>query len=173
MRVDVLDQIAASDPLRVSWRAVRRTDRLGHAPTSAYVEMFWLPLLGPSSVFALRRLCGWLADAPDGLDVSLPLLAGCLGLGRGAGRRAPIVRTLARVFEFGLATIDDDRYRLCREIPMLTPRLLRRLPAELLVAHERWIQGSTRGVTAIPPQRASATGQALPARVALGEERGR
>ena len=31
-------------------------DELGHDPRSAYVEKFWLPVLGPSTIWFLRRL---------------------------------------------------------------------------------------------------------------------
>lgn len=150
--IAALDWISVSDPLPVASHSSVPTDRLGYAPDDAYVEVFWLPILGPSSVLALRRLSTWLSSSPDGLTVQLATLSGCLGLGHGTGRRASIVRTLGRLLDFHLATIETDRYLVSRAVPLLSARLLRRLPPGLLTAHEQLIQGSTRGI-----------GQALPA----------
>ena len=148
----VLDWLAAADPLLVVSRPLRSMERLGYRPDSAYVEMYWLPILGPSAVLAARRLNAWAAPHADGFAVSLEELGQCLGVGTGIGRRSPIVRSLARLIHFGLARIDSDGYALRREFPMLSARLLERLPACLIHAHELLIQGSTRGVIqTLPP----------------------
>jgi len=142
-----LDWIANADPLHVAVRASLRKDRLGYSPDDSYVETFWLPILGPSSVLALRRLHHWLNSSPgEALALRSVILSECLGLGHGAGRRASIVRTLGRLVDFQLATIDNDCYLLGDTVPLLSPRLLRRLPPGLLAAHEQLIQGSTRGI---------------------------
>ena len=38
-------------------------DELGHDPRSTYVERFWLPVLGPSTVWFLRRVADGLGAA--------------------------------------------------------------------------------------------------------------
>ncbi|MFV0526368.1 MAG: hypothetical protein ACK5RL_17935 [Acidimicrobiales bacterium] len=39
-------------------------DEMGHDPRSAYVEQFWLSILGPSAVLLLRRLARGLERSP-------------------------------------------------------------------------------------------------------------
>ena len=145
--IDLLERIAATGRLSVGWQPARPSERLGHPPGSVYVETFWLPLVGPSAVFALRRLTTWLEHEPDGLTVSIAMLSRCLGLGTGTGRRAPVARTLARLVDFKIASHDGESLLLRRELPMLSVRQIERLPACLITAHEQLIQGSTRGVS--------------------------
>lgn len=149
--IAALDWIGDSDPLPIASHSSVPTDRLGYAPDDAYVEVFWLPILGPSAILVLRRLYTWLSNSPDGLTVQLATLSGCIGLGRGTGRRASIVRSLGRLVDFRLATIDNDRYLVGQDVPLLSLRLLRRLPPGLLTAHEQLIQGSTREIGQASP----------------------
>src|SRR4051794_13467885 len=47
--------LASVDPIPViAWTDAAVT--AGFAPTSLYVETYWLPILGPSATWALRRL---------------------------------------------------------------------------------------------------------------------
>jgi hypothetical protein len=144
--IDLLERISATGRLSVGWQPARASDRLGHPAGSVYVETFWLPLVGPSAVLALRRLSAWLEHEPDGITVSIAMLSSCLGLGTGTGRRAPVARTLARLVDFKHASHDGERLLLRRELPMLSVRQIERLPACLITAHEQLIQGSTRGI---------------------------
>ena len=144
--IDLLERIAATGRLSVGWQPARSSERLGHQAGSAYVETFWLPLVGPSAVLALRRLSAWLEHEPDGITASIAMLSRCLGLGTGTGRRAPVARTLARLVDFKIASHDGERLLLRREVPMLSVRQIERLPACLITAHEQLIQGSTRGI---------------------------
>ena len=144
--LDLLERIAATDRLSVGWQPARSSDLLGHRAGSVYVETFWLPLVGPSAVLALRRLSAWLEHEPDGITVSIATLSSCLGLGTGTGRRSPVARTLARLVDFKIASHDGERFLLRRELPMLSVRQIERLPACLITAHEQLIQGSTRGI---------------------------
>jgi hypothetical protein len=76
----------------------------GVEPASSYVETYWLPLLGPSATWALRRIAGWLVTAPSsGLWIPVEPLARSLGLGSARGRNCPMRRTLARLVDFRLA----------------------------------------------------------------------
>lgn len=124
--------IAGHDALPVvSWR-----DGEGVDPRSAYVETYWLSILGPSSVLALRRMTDWLEDNPSGIVVGLEDLAQSLGLGHGTGRHAPVVRTLDRLIGFGIAQIAWDAYAVRSAVPPLTSRLANRLPAYLAERHK-------------------------------------
>jgi hypothetical protein len=131
--LDISAWLVEHDPLPVS--ALR--DPLGEDgfdARSMYVETYWLPILGPSCVLVARRLVSWLEAEPDGFEITMTALAGSLGLGAGAGRRAPIVRTLARLADFELAHVDDS-YALRTMFPPLAARQIARLPDHLAAAH--------------------------------------
>ncbi len=70
-RPDVLDWLAGRDQMRVAYRRPRSTHALGYAAASVYVETFWLPLVGPTALLALRRLDAWLANAPGEITISV------------------------------------------------------------------------------------------------------
>ena len=110
----------------------------GFDPAGRYVETYWLPLLGPSSTWALRRIAGWLADAPDsGLWLPLDPLARSLGLGAPTARNAPVRRALSRLVDFRLAYVDYDRDVLAVRtlIPALSERAVEHLPGHLRLQH--------------------------------------
>ncbi|HZB70494.1 MAG TPA: hypothetical protein VE395_00045, partial [Acidimicrobiales bacterium] len=46
-------------------------DAVGVDPRSAYVERFWLGILGPSTTWLLRRLAAGLEAEPAGFSLSL------------------------------------------------------------------------------------------------------
>lgn len=126
--------ISQHDPLPVI-SMNESTDSFGFDPRGAYVETYWLPVVGPSSILVLRRLTDWLEDRPSGLFVALEDLGQSLGLGSGTGRSSPIVRTLDRLVNFGLARIAWDAYALQGTVPPVPPRHQRRLPAYLAERH--------------------------------------
>ncbi|MDA8379569.1 MAG: hypothetical protein M0020_01855 [Actinomycetota bacterium] len=114
-------------------------DRLGHDPRSPYVETFWLPVLGPSATWLLRRVAAGLEAAPNGYTVCLSQAARSLGLGSGAGRNAPLRRTLARCQTFGMARSAGPAGLAVRTmLPPLPRRHLIRLPEPLQAWHRRW-----------------------------------
>lgn len=104
----------------------------GFDARDVYVERFWLPVLGPSAVLALRRLADWLDEQPSGVEVDLVEFASSLGVGAGTGRHTQINRTLARLIDFGAARIHDDHLEVHTALPPLPQRLWRRLPLSLL-----------------------------------------
>ncbi len=118
---DVHDWLVAHDPLPVSVLHDPTVEPCGFDARSAYVETYWLGLLGPSCVLAARRLVVWLEVEPDGFEISLVALAGTLGLGTGTGRHAPVVRTLSRLVDFCIATVADT-YAIRRMFPPLSGR---------------------------------------------------
>src|SRR5580693_6016021 len=78
-------------------------DTLGFDPRSAYVERFWLGVLGPSTTWLLRRLADGFDGRPDGFDLDLESTARTLGLGGRSGRHAPFARAIERCVTFDLA----------------------------------------------------------------------
>ena len=55
-------------------------DRRGHDPRSAYVEQFWLSVLGPTATWLLRRLVAGFDHHPDGYELDVAGTARALGL---------------------------------------------------------------------------------------------
>ncbi len=128
--------IVANDPLRIVALTDPVTDQLGHPAGSEYVETYWLPILGPSAVQAARRLVDWLDTEPDGFELSLGEFACSLGLGSGIANHAPVVRTLARLVDFGMAATGGSAYAIRRRFPPLPARYIRRLPNYLARSHQ-------------------------------------
>lgn len=119
-------------------------DRLGHDPRSLYVERYWLPVLGPSTTFMLRRFASYLDEWPDGVEVSVEELARGLGIGERSGPNAPLSRTVKRCVDFQMAEWRQSRLAVRRRVPPLARRHLRRLPESLLREHERVMEAALK-----------------------------
>jgi hypothetical protein len=115
-------------------------DLIGFEVTSPYVELCWLPTLGPSATWMLRRLGSGLKAHPEGYPVDVAELAAALGLGANsaAGKSSPVVRTLKRLMMFGMARHGaNGTVEVRRRIPPLALRQVHRLSPPLRQAHER------------------------------------
>jgi hypothetical protein len=110
-------------------------DAVGQDPRSDYVEMFWLPILGPSCILAARRLANRFDAEPEGFQLAMGPFARSLGLGAGTGRHAPVQRTLGRLVDFGMARVGGGCFALRRSFPPLAARHIERLPGHLARAH--------------------------------------
>jgi hypothetical protein len=116
-------------------------DTLGHDPRSEYVERFWLPTLGPTSLLLLRRLAGHLQREPEGCTLDVADLSQAMGLGAREGTSSPLYRSLDRLTQFELACSPASRtYAVRRTVPPVNRRHVARLPASLQRAHETWIE---------------------------------
>jgi len=116
-------------------------DALGHDPRSAYVERFWLGVLGPSTTWLLRRLASGLEARPAGFELPMAETARQLGLGDKGGRHSPFVRALTRCCQFELAQAHGAaELAVRRKLPPLNRRQVARLSPTLQEAHERWQQ---------------------------------
>ena len=144
---DVQTWLAIHDPLRIVPLIDPVIETVGHEPRSTYAETYWLPVIGPSALWALRRLSAWAEAEPTGVEVPLADLAHELGLGGGTGRNAPMVRTLARLIVFEMAQIDESRDALAvlRLVPPLARRHLRRLPEHLVERHQAELETVVAG----------------------------
>src|SRR4051812_30166844 len=130
------DWLTEHDPLHVVAWPDAVVERFGHAPRSVYVETYWLPILGPSATWAMRRLTAWLDAEPGGYDLQLCDLGRELGLGSGTGRNASLIRTLARLVAFGMATPLGDALAVRRMLAPLTRKQVRSLPDSLAARHD-------------------------------------
>jgi hypothetical protein len=115
-------------------------DELGHDPRSAYVERFWLPVLGPSTVWFLRRLADRIDAEPQGFELDLVETAQSLGVGMRGGRHSPMLRTVERSCRFGAARmIGTTGLAVRRRLAPLTRAQTERLPSTLAREHSNWL----------------------------------
>ena len=112
----------------------------GFDPRSAYVERYWLGVLGPSVVFLLRRLSRGLQEHPSGFQITLADTSRAIGLGGGIGRQAPINRTIDRACMFTtMRRVSASELQVRAHLPQLNQRQLSRLPLAVRNSHERWL----------------------------------
>lgn len=124
---------------------------IGFAAHSDYVELFWLPILGPTASWVLRRLAAGLDAYPDGYELDLEETAAALGLSLAQGLRSQFSKALQRCVLFGLMQNLHAGVAVRRIVPPLTIRQVNRLPTHLQHAHaERVLPSPPRpaGVTA-------------------------
>ncbi|MHB8243850.1 MAG: hypothetical protein ACYDGN_00660 [Acidimicrobiales bacterium] len=134
-------------------------DEIGHDPRSAYAETFWLPVLGPSTTWLLRRFASHLDDAPAGVDFDVEDLARRLGIGERSGPNAPFTRTLKRCVDFQMAEWRGGALAVRRRLPPLARRHLRRLPETLQSEHDMVLEAA--GATVPLSQRLRTHGRRL------------
>ena len=116
-------------------------DELGHDPRSSYVERFWLPVLGPSTIWFLRQLADRLDAQPDGFELDLVETAQSLGVGMRGGRHSPMLKTVERSCRFGAARmIGSTGLAVRHRLAPLTRAQTERLPRRLAEEHAQWLQ---------------------------------
>jgi hypothetical protein len=113
-------------------------DELGFDVRSCYVEQFWLGVLGPSAMWALRRLVAGLDRFPLGYELDLDETAHELGLSYSSATSSTFVRALQRCVMFGVAQPIADGLAVRRRLPPVAARHLARMPEALQVQHRSW-----------------------------------
>jgi hypothetical protein len=142
------DALFTSSSITVEPWADPVVDELGHDPRSPYVERFWLAILGPSTVWLLRRLADGLDREPAGFALDLQETARSIGVGLRGGRSSPFFRSVDRSCRFGAARfVARDTLEVRRKLPPLTQRQVSRLPDALQREHGRWIERRPRQPT--------------------------
>lgn len=142
---ELLRIVAWDDPM---------VDAKGVDPRSAYVETYWLPLLGPSATWLLRRLADGLEIAPHGFDLDLAETAATLGLGGVGGRRSPFRRAILRCARYAVARhVGAEVLAVRRRIPPLPDRYVLRLPLALQERHRGWVEATHRPATLVDLRR--------------------
>ncbi len=123
-------------------------DALGFDPRSTYVERFWLPLLGPTSTWLLRRMASEFDRQPDGFSLDAADCARSIGIGNRGGRNGPFRRSIERCIRFGVARNEEhDIIAVRTRIPPLSRIQTTRLPRHLEGEHRRWQQEQLRRST--------------------------
>lgn len=132
-----------NDTLRVVAWVDPVVDNAGHPVHDPYIEMFWLPVLGPTATWLHRRLVSGLSGGIDSFEVDMADLARSIGVMHTAGRHNPFARALQRCIMFGAAQQVAVQPVLTvavrRSLPTLPHRHLARLPEQLRTAHHDWM----------------------------------
>jgi hypothetical protein len=120
-------------------------DEVGHDPRSPYVERFWLAILGPSTVWLLRRLADGLDQRPEGFRLDLEETAHAIGVGMRGGRSSPFLRSVERSCRFGAARlVGHDVLAVRRKLPPLRQGQVAKLPPALQREHTTWVETQPR-----------------------------
>jgi hypothetical protein len=125
-----------------------------HRPQSDYAERFWLPVIGPSSLWLLRWVQRELEDRRrEGQYVPFTVgsdeLALRIGLGAGTARQSPLRRSLMRLETFELGRrLDESVVEFRTTMPSVSTRQLERMPVELRREHRAWCAASSAGAGA-------------------------
>ena len=110
-------------------------------PRSNYAENFWLPILGPSTMWLMRRFADRFDVEADGFDLDLLETSHALGIAGKNGRNNAFHRALSRAVNFQMGeTIDDTTLAIRRSMPPLHHGQTRRLPPRLQRKHARTIE---------------------------------
>jgi hypothetical protein len=114
------------------------TRETGHDPRSAYVERFWLGILGPSATWLLRSISYGFDTSPEGFDLAPGEMARVLGLGDRTGRHSPFLRSMSRLCQFELAHHRGGGLVVRPMVPWIEPRVVSRMPEQLQCEHALW-----------------------------------
>jgi hypothetical protein len=145
-------------------------DRLGYDPRSAYVESFWLPILGPSTTWFLRLVAARLAASPGRVTLEVTETARQLGLGDANGPHAAFGRTVKRCVDFDMASWRDPTQLAVRtKLPPLARRHLLRLTPGLRERHEQFLLAAAKPTAGVERLRTQGRQLAL-SLLELGED---
>jgi hypothetical protein len=132
-----LNDIAVREIEVACWRD-SVVERVGFDACGDYVELFWLPIIGPTSTWLLRRLAVMTVLHPDGASLDATATAQSLGLGTNTSAQGSLIRSLHRLSIFGLVRMIGNRVEVRTVVPPLTMKHLARLPEHLQNAHFLW-----------------------------------
>lgn len=123
----------------VPWRDTT-VESLGFPVRSDYVEWFWLPVLGPSATWLLRRIDLGFDEFPDGYTLDSRATAQALGIAARNDAGTIFGRAIERLQSFGVAHGNSDALAVRRVLPPVAQRHLNRMPTNLRDAHPQWLQ---------------------------------
>jgi len=123
----------------VAWRD-ELVEAHGFGPRSMYVEMCWLPALGPTATWLYRRLGSWAEFNPDGVNIDLTDLAVSLGLGEGLGKNSMLARAFERLTRFEAARWDRQQLQVRTALAPLPQRHVERLSYSSRRLHEEFVR---------------------------------
>lgn len=105
-------------------------------PRSEYAENFWLPILGPSTMWFMRKVAERFDYEPEGFELDLLETSHALGITGKGGRNNAFHRALNRAVSFQMGrTVDDTTIAIRRFMPQLHRGQINRLPPRLQKRH--------------------------------------
>ena len=117
----------------------------GFDPRSEYAERFWLPVLGPTATFLMRRFAAEFDRRPDGFSLDVADTARSIGVGTRGGQNGPFFRSVARGIRFGLIHEQDHGIVAVRtRLPLVDRGQLGRLPRPIQELHDAWVVAAQR-----------------------------
>ncbi len=117
------------------------SDAVGFDPRSHYAETFWLPILGPSTLWLMRNIALRFDHEPDGFTLDLDDASLALGIRAKSGRNSAFHRAIGRVVSFNMGhTVDDATVAVRRVMPALHSGQIRRLSPRLQRQHHETIR---------------------------------
>jgi hypothetical protein len=115
-------------------------DQRGFPGLSLYADLFWLPIIGPSSLALFRRVNVHLPPDDHACEFRFEALSSALGLGRGASKNAPLPRAIDRCVRFGLAKrTGANSFAMRRFVSPISRHQLSQLPPELQDLHSSYL----------------------------------
>lgn len=140
--MDVIQLIPAHATIR-PW-VDPTVDARGHDPRSAYVERYWLGVIGPTATWIMRRFAECFDAEPTGFTLDLDHTATSMGLSFAKGSNSPFGKALHRCVMFGLAQPLSDGFAVRRRFPTVAQRHLKRLPDDVQQEHDEWARRTVR-----------------------------
>lgn len=114
-------------------------------PRSEYAENFWLPVLGPSTMWFMRKVADRFDHEPDGFELDLLDTSRSLGITGSGGRSNAFHRALNRAVSFHMGrTVDDTTIAIRRFMPQLHQGQINRLTPRLQQKHTDMIAALPR-----------------------------
>lgn len=118
-------------------------DEVGFDVFSRYAEMFWLPIMGPSALWIMRRIVMGFDEFPGGYEMDTEEIALAVGLSFTQGANCPFSRALRRCQWFGAAQCVHGGLAVRIKLPPVSRRQIQRFPASLKQSLAAWPVEST------------------------------
>ena len=113
-------------------------DEVGFDVFSRYTEMFWLPIMGPSALWIMRRIVMGFAEFPGGYEMDTEEIALAVGLSFTQGANCPFSRALRRCQWFGAAQSVHGGLAVRIKLPPVSRRQIQRFPTALKQSLASW-----------------------------------
>lgn len=137
-------EISSNDAINICQWEDATTEQFGFDPRSHYAELFWLPILGPSTMWLLRNLAQRFDTEPDGFQLDINEASRAIGIGSKGGRSSSFNRTITRIVNFGMGRqVDSATIAVRRILPSLHAGQLRRLSPTARRLHHHLLEERT------------------------------
>lgn len=117
-------------------------DEGGASVFSRYAELYWLPILGPSALWILRRMVMGFESFPLGYELDCATTATDMGLRFSPSPNNSFSRSLQRCLYFGALQLHQGGLAVRCYLPAISKRHLQRLSPALREGHDAWSHGT-------------------------------